>query len=91
MIFTISHLLFITSGWKEALTVKFADSGQKKKNPPKPWVDRGDPSVCVRLDIKTAHGSLYITTQIQHCIFTLLHCSVDSRWRDWGILPPFID
>lgn len=36
----------VLPGWKDALTVKFADSGQKKKNPPKPWVDRGDASVC---------------------------------------------
>ena len=37
--------LYVLTGFQEALTVKFADGGNKKKNPPKQWVDRGDVSV----------------------------------------------
>jgi hypothetical protein len=40
-------------GWKEALTVKFADSGQKKKNS-KPWVDREDPDFAVQQSVMAA-------------------------------------
>ena len=36
----LDWLHFSPAGWKETLTVKFADGGNKKKNQSRQWIDR---------------------------------------------------